>query len=290
MLYRIGAMAARMLPAPLAATLPRIAAAPISKILPKKRQMIERHMRRAMGSGATTKEVRRAATNAFASYCRYWIESFRLPAVKRSRLSDGIEVPDYQHVEQALSRGKGVILALPHLGGWEWAGFWMATVNELPITVVVEPIEPPQLFDWFAGFRSKLGMRVVPLGPSAGAEIASALKRNEIVCLLCDRDIAGSGVEVEFMGERTTLPGGPAILALRTGATIIPTAVYFQSRGRHLGVVRPPIDTIRRATIKEDVERVTAQLANELALLIRRAPEQWHLFQPNWPSALSHKS
>ncbi len=286
-LYRVGATAARALPGPLAAALPKVAAFPLSRFLPQKRRMVERHMRRAMGSSATADEVKRAAKNAFASYCRYWIESFRLPSIKNSRLSHGIEVPDYQYVEQALERGKGVILALPHLGGWEWAGFWMATVNKLPITVVVEPIEPPQLFDWFAGFRSKLGMKVVPIGPSAGAEIAAALKRNEIVCLLCDRDISGSGIEVDFMGEHTTLPGGPALLALRTGATVLPTAVYFQPRGQHIGVVRPPLNTNRQATIREDVKRVTAHLADELALLIQRAPEQWHLFQPNWPSDLS---
>ena len=286
-LYRVGATAARALPGPLAAALPKVAALPLSRFLPQKRRMVERHMKRAMGSSATPDAVKRATKNAFASYCRYWIESFRLPSINKSRLSSGIEVPDYQYVEQALQRGKGVILALPHLGGWEWAGFWMATVNKLPITVVVEPIEPPQLFDWFAGFRSKLGMKVVPIGPSAGAEIASALKRNEIVCLLCDRDISGNGIEVDFMGEHTTLPGGPALLALRTGATVLPTAVYFQPRGQHIGVVRPPLNTNRQATIREDVKRVTTHLADELALLIQRAPEQWHLFQPNWPSDLS---
>ncbi len=283
-LYRAGAIAARILPGPLAAAVPQVLALPLSKTLREKRRMVERHMSRAMGSEATSTDIRRATTNAFASYCRYWIESFRLPSVRSTRLSKGIEVPDYQYVEQALSRGKGVILALPHLGGWEWAGFWMATVNKLPITVVVEPIEPPELFQWFAGFRSRLGMKGVPLGPSAGPEIAASLKRNEIVCLLCDRDIAGGGTEVEFLGERTTLPAGPALLALRTGASVLPTAVYFQPRGGHLGVVRPPLDTTRQATVKEDVERVTGALADELAILIRRAPEQWHLFQPNWPS------
>jgi len=160
----------------------------------------------------------------------------------------------------------------------------MATVNRLPITVVVEPIEPPQLFSWFVNFRSKLGMNVVPLGPSAGTEIAAALKRNEIVCLLCDRDISGGGIEVTFMGESTTLPGGPALMALRTGAVVLPTAVYFEPNGKHLGLVRPPLDVSRSGTIKEDVVRVTSQLAQELEFLIRQDPEQWHLFQPNWPS------
>ena len=199
-LYRLGALAARSLPSPVAAVLPSIAAFPLSWVLRKKRLTVQRHMRRSLGSGYGDKAVKTAARKAFASYARYWIESFRLPTRSDKQLSRGIEVPDYRFVEEALSRGNGVIHPLPHLGGWEWAGFWMASVNKLPITVVVEPIEPPQLFSWFVNFRSKLGMNVVPLSPSAGTEIAAALKRNEIVCLLCDRDISGGGIEVTFMG------------------------------------------------------------------------------------------
>ena len=251
--------------------------------------MVTRHMRRSLGADADHKSVRSATQNAFSSYSRYWIESFRLPSRTSLQLTEGIDVPDYRFVEEALDRGKGVILALPHLGGWEWAGFWMATVNKLPITVVVEPIRPDRLFRWFASFREEMGMKVVPLSASAGAEIAEALKRNEIVCLLCDRDISGGGSEINFMGETTTLPAGPALLALRTGATILPTAVYFEPQGKHLGMVRPPIDTARVGTVKEDVQRITQLLAAELEVLIRRDPEQWHLFQPNWPSDLSEQ-
>ena len=112
-----------------------------------------------------------------------------------------------------------------------------------------------------------------------------ALRQNEVVCLLCDRDLDRSGVEVEFFGERTTLPAGPATLALRTGAPILPVGVYFTERTNgHHAVVRPPLSLERRGGLREDVSRITQQLAHELEFLIRRAPEQWHLFQPNWPS------
>ncbi|MDQ3542511.1 MAG: phosphatidylinositol mannoside acyltransferase, partial [Actinomycetota bacterium] len=177
-----------------------------------------------------------------------------------------------------------VILALPHLGGWEWAGRWL-TDRGHKVTVVVEKIEPSELFDWFAKLRANLGMTVVPLGPEAGKAILRALNNNEIVCLLSDRDVGGGGVEVEFFGERTTLPGGPAMLSLRTGAPILPVAVYFTRRTNgHVGLVRPPIPAERRGKLRDDVARVTQYLAQELEYLIRRAPEQWHLFQPNWPS------
>ena len=123
----------------------------------------------------------------------------------------------------------------------------------------------------------------MPLGPAAGAAVLKALRANELVGLLCDRDIGGGGISVEFFGEQTTLPAGPITLALRTGAPVLPTAVYFDGRG-HRGVVRPPLDMTRQGSLREDVARLTQVLAGELEILISAAPEQWHVFQPNWPS------
>src|SRR5205085_7976812 len=111
-----------------------------------------------------------------------------------------------------------------------------------------------------------------------------ALRANEVACLLCDRDLAGTGIPVEFFGERTTLPGGPAALALRTGAALLPAAVYFEGRHGHRGVVRPPVPVERTGRLRDAVARVSQALAGELECLIRDAPDQWHLFQPNWPS------
>jgi KDO2-lipid IV(A) lauroyltransferase len=144
-------------------------------------------------------------------------------------------------------------------------------------------LDPPEVFEWFADMRRSFGMHVVPLGPDAGGAVIRALKDNHVVCLLCDRDIGGGGIDVEFFGERTKLPGGPATLALRTGAPLIPTAAYFQGRG-HLGVCRPAIPTEREGKLRDDVARITQLVAHELEELIRFAPEQWHLLQPNWPS------
>jgi KDO2-lipid IV(A) lauroyltransferase len=105
------------------------------------------------------------------------------------------------------------------------------------------------------------------------------------VCLLSDRDIQGNGVEVDFFGERTTLPAGPAMLGIRSGAAVVPGAVYFTSAvdGHHC-VIRPPLVFEKVGGLREQVAAGTQALALELEGLIRRAPEQWHLFQPNWPS------
>ena len=107
-----------------------------------------------------------------------------------------------------------------------------------------------------------------------------------MVCLLCDRDLDGGGIEVEFFGERTTLPGGPATLALRTGAAVFPAPCTSRATG-HRAVVRDALDPTRTGRLRDDVARMTQDLAAELEELIRAAPEQWHLLQPNWPSDLA---
>jgi len=282
--FRAGALAAKLTPGIVAEGLSTPVGFTAAVANRDGREMIERHLRRVNPDWPAAR-VRAAAREAFDSYARYWIESVRLPALPSRVVREGFEVEGYfEHVVPALAEGRGAIVALPHLGGWEWAGRWLADRGHR-LTVVVEQVEPPELFDWFRRLRSKLGMTVVALGPEAGKAILRALHDNEIVCLLSDRDIAGGGVEVEFFGERTTLPAGPATLALRTGAPLLPTAVYFTDRRNgHFGLVRPPIPTERHGKLRDDVARVTQLLADELAHLIRRAPEQWHLLQPNWPS------
>lgn len=282
--YRTGATAARLTPGVVAQGL----AVPVgwsAKLANRQRRaMFRRHLQRVIPD-ATPEQLRRGVQRAFDSYARYWIESLRLPMLPRRTIEAGMTVEGYDdYVVPALDAGTGVILALPHLGGWEWAGRWLADRGHR-LTVVVERVDPPELFEWFRDLRSDLGMNVVALGPDAGREILTALRNNEVVCLLSDRDIGGGGVEVEFFGERTTLPGGPATIALRSGAPVLPTAVYFTDEiDGHLGIVRPPLDTERQGRLRDDVARVTQQLAFELETLIRRAPDQWHMFQPNWPS------
>ncbi|MDH3704461.1 MAG: phosphatidylinositol mannoside acyltransferase, partial [Acidimicrobiia bacterium] len=157
-------------------------------------------------------------------------------------------------------------------------------VQDLEVTAVVEPLEPPELFDWFVSFREALGMHIVSLEePGIGSTLVNAINDAHVVCLLSDRLVGGAGVEVEFFGERTKLPAGPATLALRTGAAMLPVGVYQRTKGTHAWC-RPPVPAEREGKLRADVQRVTQALAHELEILIRAAPEQWHLMQPNWPS------
>jgi len=244
-----------------------------------RRRMAARHQQRVTG-----RADRHAVDDVFEHYGRYWLEMLRLPAdVRDGVITPNFTVDGYEHITDGLAAGRGVILALPHLGGWEWAAAWMAEQGH-EMLAVVEDLEPPQLLEWFARQREAMGLEVVALGPNVSKVVLKALRDNRIVCLLSDRDITGDGVEVEFFGERTTLPAGPATLALRTGASLLPVAVYFAEGRGHRGVIRPPVPVERTGRLRADIARITQSLAHELEELIRAAPEQWHLLQPNWPS------
>jgi len=282
--YKGASGVAKVLPGPMANLVATGLGATLSVSMRDTRVVVARHLQR-INPNLKGIALRRATQQAFDSYARYYVESARLPSLSTETVERGFTVDGFEHIEDALDQGNGAILALPHLGGWEWGGRWLAQ-RVKGVTVVVEAIHPPELFEWFANLRRELGMNVVGLGPSAASEVLRALRNNEVVCLLCDRDIQrGSGMEVEFFGERTTMPAGPATMALRSGAPILPSAVYFTERANgHLGVIRPPLPTERRGKLRDDVTRITQLLAYELEVLIGRAPEQWHCFQPNWPS------
>ncbi len=282
--FRLGSIAARLTPGPIAGVTASMVGFGVSVASAERRAMIQRHLRR-VDPTASAATLRVQTQAAFDSYARYYVESFKLPTMSKRAVERGFTKDGYQHIVDGLQLGNGVILALPHLGGWEWAGRWMTDQGHR-LTVVVEPLQPPELFEWFVDLRTRLGMTVVPLGDGAAAAVMKALRANEVVCLLCDRDLERTGVRVEFFGEHTTLPAGPAMLGLRTGAPILPTGVYFTPRyNGHHAIVRPALPTERLGpSLRDDVGRVTQLLADDLEVLIRRAPEQWHLFQPNWPS------
>lgn len=278
--YRTGEVIAPRLPLAIGLPITGAIGRASAYALPWRAKVVKRHQRRVRPD-ASDAVIRRATNEAFASYTRYWYEMFRLPRDAQRPLTR-FTVEGFEHIEKGIADGKGVILALPHVGGWEYAGAWL-TQQGLPPVVVVEPVEPPELFQLFERERKAMGMEIIPLGPDAAARCLKALADNRVLCLLCDRDIGGDGIEVDFLGERTTLPAGPAVFALRSGAPVLPTAVYFDGRSNS-AVIAPPIPADRQGRLRDDVVRFTERLAQALEGLIRRAPEQWHMMQPNWPS------
>jgi KDO2-lipid IV(A) lauroyltransferase len=233
--------------------------------------------------------LRRWARRSYVEYGRYWLDGARLPYVDEAgvRAHMIVEEGTAARAKAADAEGLGMVMALPHVGSWEWGGTWLA-LEGMPMTAVMERLEPERLFTWFVGQRAKMRLTAVPLGEGSSSTLIRTLRGGGLVGLVSDRDLGGSGVEVEFFGERTTLPGGAATLALRTGAALLPVVVFSGPGNWHTGVVLPPLDTTRRGSLRADVARLTQELASIFEEFILRRPEQWHLYQPNWPSDQVH--
>jgi lauroyl/myristoyl acyltransferase len=229
--------------------------------------------------------VRRLSRRSYVEYGRYWTDGSRLPYTgvdeirRRWIWSPGSE----DNLRAAQVQERAMVMALPHVGSWEWGGAWLAAEG-MPMTAVTERIEPERLFEWFVDQRRQMGLTAVPLGEGSSAAVLRALRADQLVGLVSDRDLVGNGVEVTFFGERITLPGGAATLALRTGAILLPVTVYSGPGNWHTGVVHRPLDTTRTGSLRVDVQRLTQELAIIFEEDILQRPEQWHLYQPTWPS------
>ncbi len=245
------------------------------RLMEPKASMLQRHLDRV---AEWTDTAPAAAADGFGSYGRYWAETFRLPTLDETSIDRGFSFTGFDKIQEVRAQGHGPLIVLPHLGGWEWAAAWLARVADVPVTAVVERLEPDDVFEWFVELRSSYGVHVVPLGSQAFVEVTRAVKRRDVVCLLSDRDISGTGRSVRFFGEETALPIGPVVLSRRTGSPLLPTAVFFDGRRRHCVLDDPIYPKGRSAS--EMLDAMTAGLER----LIAQAPEQWHLLEPNWPS------
>ena len=244
--------------------------------------VLEANLRRVTGPEATGKELRALSRAAMASYARYWFEVFRLPVIGRERLMAQTTCVAGEDTTLALlAAGRGVVLALPHMGNWDAAGAWIIAEGVPRFTTVAERLEPESLARRFFAFRESLGFEVLP---ATGGEVsrfgtlAQRLRDGGLVCLPSDRDITGSGIEVDFFGEKARMMGGPAALAVTTGAALMPVTLWFEGAGwgTHIHEEIPvPAEGSRR----DKVLAMTQQVARVFEDGIRLHPEDWHMLQ-----------
>ncbi|MFF2995342.1 phosphatidylinositol mannoside acyltransferase [Streptomyces sp. NPDC057950] len=217
------------------------------------------------------------------SYLRYWMESFRLPAWSRERVRTGFDPRDAHYLTDGIASDRGVILALPHMGNWDLAGAWVTTKLETPFTTVAERLKPESLYDRFVAYREGLGMEVLPhSGGTAFGTLARRLRDGGLVCLVAERDLSASGVEVKFFGEATRMPAGPALLAQQTGALLLPVTLWYDDSPVMQGRVHPPVEVPETGTRAEKTSVMTQALADAFATGISDHPEDWHMLQRLW--------
>jgi len=281
-LYGAGWSTVKKLPEPVAARLGRTIADIAWKRRGKGVQRLEANYARVV-PGAGPERLAELSRAGMRSYLRYWMESFRLPAWSAERIRTGFDPKDVHHLTEGLDAGKGVILALPHLANWDLAGAWVTTALRTPFTTVAERLKPETLYDRFVAYREGLGMEVLPhSGGAAFGTLARRLRDGGLVCLVADRDLSASGVEVDFFGEQARMPAGPALLAQHTGALLLPVTLWYDDSPVMHGRVHPAIEVPESGTRAEKTSVMTQALADAFATGIAEHPEDWHMLQRLW--------
>jgi phosphatidylinositol dimannoside acyltransferase len=245
-------------------------------------QRLEANLRRVLGPDASGKELRALSRQGMRSYTRYWMESFRLPVMSKERIvADMVASGEEKQAFEYVHAGRGVVFALPHMGNWDYAGAWILARGAERFTTVMERLEPESLYQRFLDFREGIGMEVLPAtgGVSRFGVLAQRLRAGGFVCLLADRDVTGSGIEVEFFGEKARMMAGSAALAVQTGAALMPVVLWYQDGRSPAAHIYPEVPVPAEGTRREKVAAMTQELARIFEAGIAAHPEDWHMLQ-----------
>lgn len=269
------------LPEPVARGLFRL----IAEIIWRRRgpavERLEANIRPVLARPVSDDELRALSRAGLASYLRYWCEAFRLPSTSAASIERRVVTVDQRHLDEAIAAGKGVVCALPHMANWDHAGAWLVGRGHA-LTTVAERLKPAALFDRFVAYREGLGMEVLAAAdPDVFAVLSSRLRTGRVVALVADRDLSARGVEVTLGTGRARMPVGPAALALRTGAPLVPATLWYD--GPRL-VVRfhEPVPRPEGLHGMAAVGAMTQQLADAFGEGIAAHPEDWHMLQRFW--------
>lgn len=215
-------------------------------------------------------------------YLRYWQEAFRLPGLSTQQIAESFQVDaGLHHLDDAMAGGDGAIMALPHMGNWDLAGAW-ATLRYGGLTTVAERLKPESLYDRFVDYRTSLGMEILPLGGTDTIRLlADRLRGGSMVCLLADRDLQGSGIPVDFFSSTASMPAGPAMLSLMTGAPLMPVSVWHTDEGTR-ATIEAPLPIPDQGPRGQRVRQLTQSAADAFARGIAEHPADWHMMQKLW--------
>lgn len=231
---------------------------------------------------APAASLRHHARQVVANLLKNYYELLRLHAVSAAELDRIVEVRGLENLLDALEQGKGLLVAMPHIGNLSLVAEPVAARAGQPILVVVEHMRDPGLHELLNNLRRRRNVEVVELGPSAVRAVLAGLRANKIVVLATDRAVAGATVDLEFFGRPARVPSGPATLALRTGAPLLTAYTYRRPDNCSVVVVDPPLRLERDGNLREQVYHTMQAIMRIFESYIRRRPSQWLITEPIW--------
>jgi lauroyl/myristoyl acyltransferase len=280
LLFRIVAPVAARMPEWLLASLAMLAGVLAYLLAANPRAAVDRNLR-IVQPELDSRARRRLVLATFIHGALGYVELFKLADVSKDRLQQLLPVTGWEHVERGLALGKGVVVVSAHLGNPSAAGQLFA-IRGFPTSMVVEDLQPAELFERVTALRGRFGARMIPGDRSAVRAILTALRENGVVGIMADRDVKGSGDMMPFFGQPVRLSPAAATFALRSGATIVPAVTYRTAPFRGVLRIGPPIPVARSGDTAADVQETSQRILRVMERLIRTAPQQWAVFTDVW--------
>lgn len=243
---------------------------------PRDRKAVVNNLKRILPPSEQDEDhIEQCAKEVFINFGKYLVDFFRFSLLKKENLDSVLKFKGLQHVDRALKKGKGLIVVTAHMGNWELGGVGMSILG-YPVIAVALPHNYRKINSFFNHQREKRGVVVVPSLGLAIRRIYEALKNNKLVALVGDRDFTSAGQKMDFLGATKIIPRGPAVLALRTGAPIVPAFVIRQKDDTHVVEFEEPIQDL------SSEERIMSQCVKLIEAKIRQYPCQWLMFREFW--------
>ena len=201
-----------------------------------------------------------------------------------SQIYDHVEIVNEEEVIKLNKNFNSFIIALPHVGNWEFA-IPMGEKLNLNLLAVAEPLQDTKILDWFTDLREGLGCEIILGGKGQNTfnKLLERISEGYHVCLLADRHVGRSGVGVEFFNNMAAFPKGPVALSLETQVPIIPAAFLYIDNKYKL-VFGKPFIVPHFENDAQSIQHGLKVLSKEMEKLILLDPNQWHSIQPVWTS------
>ena len=243
-----------------------------------KQRVVRENLARPMGATPDEPRVARAARRAFRNYAKYLVDVMRLAGEGPQKSGRLVDIEDIGPLDEARAPGKGVLLCTVHVGGMDLISPALA-LHGHELHVVADDTTYGRLYDHLKAVRARHGLTLI--GWRNLRALIRALRAGGNLVLFCDGGYRAGDVPVEFLGEATTFPAGPATLSARSGAPMLPVAAQrtrgdrFHARG--LPLVRAASDD------PAELHRATQAVADALGQVISADAGQWYMFRPVWP-------
>jgi KDO2-lipid IV(A) lauroyltransferase len=248
---------------------------------PRYRNVVSNNLKRVTGFEQDERTLRRNVRSVFKNVIKNYFDLARLSRLKLESLEENVTIEGWHHLVETVANAKGAIIATAHLGNFDHTAR-VLSLRGIEMAIFVEAFDSTPFLRNIAILRQRNGGRILPVSTSGLRDSLQILRQGGTLVIVCDRDIQGNGLKVDFFREETSLPYGAVSLALRTGASIVPVFCVRKPGNRFVIYIEPPFELVdignRTQSVKANLEKLVAIMEK----YIRQYPEQWLVLEPIW--------